>query len=169
MLNVPLIGAGCALNGPCGALPTATPMRNDVFLVLHREIEVVPAALLCGVGRPHLTASPGDVLDVERDAVVGDLPADAIHREHVIVAHREVAAEIVRLHAGVDVVGRIDEDPAVEDVRRGVGGIDIGDERLVQELARGLRRLRSDIADGENSLRDTRSQQRGAAPSASQS
>ena len=142
---------------------------EDVLLVLHRKVEVVPAALLRGVGRPHLPARPGHVLDVERDAVVGDLAADAVHREHVVVAHREVAAEIVRLHAGVDVVGRIDEEAAVEDVRRGVGGVDIGDERLVQELARGLGRLRSDTADGENSLRDTRSQQRGAAPSASQS
>jgi hypothetical protein len=41
---------------------------------------------------------------------------DAVHRKHVVVAHREVAAEVVGLHTGVDVVRGVDEYLAVEDV-----------------------------------------------------
>jgi hypothetical protein len=52
----------------------------------------------------------------------------------VIIAHREVAAEIVGRHARIDVVGRVEEELPVEDVRGGVGGVDARDERLRQEL-----------------------------------
>ena len=56
---------------------------------------------------------------------------------------REVAPEVVGRNAGLDVVRRVDEDPAVEDVRGRVGGVDAGNERLRQEPGRvGLRRLR---------------------------
>ena len=74
--------------------------------------------------------------------MVGHRASDRVHRKHVIVAHGEVAAEIVGAHAGVDVVRRIDEDLSVEDVRGWVGGVDVLDERLREELRRvGLWRL----------------------------
>jgi hypothetical protein len=37
-----------------------------------------------------------------------------------------MAAEVVEGDTGVDVVGRIDVDLAVEDVGRGIGGVDVG-------------------------------------------
>src|SRR5580765_5948743 len=54
----------------------------------------------------------------------------------MVVAHGEVAAEIIRRNAGVDVVRGVDEDLAVEHVRRGVGGVDLRDKWLGQELRR---------------------------------
>ena len=68
--------------------------------------------------------------------MVGHRTSDRVHRKHVIVAHGEVAAEIVGAHAGVDVVRRIDEDLSVEDVRGRVGGVEIPDEGLREELRR---------------------------------
>jgi hypothetical protein len=70
-------------------------------------------------------------------------PADAVHLDRLIVTHREVAAEVVLRDACVDVVRAIDPDLAVEHVRRRIGRVDLGDERLGQELGRvdGLRRL----------------------------
>ena len=68
--------------------------------------------------------------------MVGHLAADGVHRKHVIVAHREVTAEIVLRDAGFEVVRRVHVDPALEDVRGWIGGIDVRDDRLREELCR---------------------------------
>ena len=96
--------------------------------------------------------------------MVGDFAADRVHRQHVVVAHREVAAEIVLRDAGLEVVRRIDVEPPLEDVRRGVGSVDVGDQRLRQELrgiggsrARGLLRGEARAAQcdqNEHSMHD---------------
>jgi hypothetical protein len=49
--------------------------------------------------------------------VIGDRSADAVHRENVIVAHREMPAEVVGRNACVDVVRRVDEDLPAKDMR----------------------------------------------------
>ena len=118
------------LVGNCGANP------EDVLLVLHGKIQVVLPALLGRVRRPHLPACPRHILDIERDAVIGDRTTDRVHREHMVVAHGEVAAEIIRRNAGVDVVRGVDVDLAVEDVGRRIGGVDLRDQWLGQELRR---------------------------------
>ena len=84
--------------------------------------------------------------------------ADAIHREHVVVAHREVAAQVVGRHAGVDVVGRVDVEPSAEHVRRRVGGVDAGQQWLVEEpRSTGRLRGRSERdAKGEQGARKPR-------------
>ena len=64
------------------------------------------------------------------------LPPMRVHREHVVVAHGELAAKVVLRDASLEVVRGIDVDLAVEHVRRRIGGVDLGDERLRQELRR---------------------------------
>jgi mono/diheme cytochrome c family protein len=59
--------------------------------------------------------------DVQRNAAVDRFTVGRVHAEHVVVAHGEVAAEIVRRDAGVDVVRGVDVQLAVEHVRRRVG------------------------------------------------
>ena len=138
----PLDGLGPRRKGTGRAASNRGPDAEGVLFVFHGKVQVVAAVLLGGVGGPHLPARPRDVLDVERDAVVGHRASDRVHRKHVIVAHGEMAAEIVGANAGVDVVRRIDEDLAVEDVRGWVGGVEVLDEGLRQELRRvGLWRL----------------------------
>jgi hypothetical protein len=61
----------------------------------------------------------------------------------VVVAHREVTAKIVLRDAGLEVVRRVHVDPALEDVRGRIGGVDVRDDRLREELRRiGGRRTR---------------------------
>ena len=137
------MACGSAVNGPAGLVADGDADPEDVLLVLGREVEEVLAVLLGRVRRPHLPARPRHVRDVERDAVVGDLAADRVHRQHVVVAHREVAAEVVLRHAGLEVVRGVDVDPALEHVSRRVRGVDVADQRLRQELRRvGLRALK---------------------------
>ncbi len=47
---------------------------KDVLLVLYRKVQVVLAGLFGRVRRPHLPPRPRHILDVERDAVIGDRP-----------------------------------------------------------------------------------------------
>jgi hypothetical protein len=107
-----------------------TIRRARTLLVARGEVEVVLAVrALRGVGRPELLGHPLDVLLPERDAVVGDGAADAVHGEDVVVDHVVLVAAVVERDVGVAVVGRVDVDPAVEDVRGRVRRVDVRDER----------------------------------------
>src|SRR5690606_17060294 len=64
------------------------------LFVLGREVQVIGAVLARRVGRPHLLAGPRHVGNVERDRPDRDRPADRIHRQHAVVAHRVLTAEV---------------------------------------------------------------------------
>ena len=66
----------------------------------------------------------------------GDRPADAVHRQHLVVLHRVLVAEIIARDSRVEVVRGIDVDLAVEHVRRRIGAVDVDGQRLGQELLR---------------------------------
>ncbi len=100
------------------------------MLVFGREVEEVLAVFLGGVGCPHLTSCPGHVLDVEGYAVIGDRAADFVHRENVVVDHREVRAGVVGFYACFPVVGGVDVHTPFKHVCRRVGRIDRVDERI---------------------------------------
>lgn len=46
---------------------------------------------------------------------------DAVHREDVVVGHGVLVAVVIVLDGGGDVVGGVDVDSSIEDMRRGVG------------------------------------------------
>jgi hypothetical protein len=75
-------------------------------------------------------SGPRDVLDAERDAMIGDLSADLVQRQDVAVPHVEVIPLVVLGDPGLDVVRGIDVEPAVEYVCSRVGGEHVGDDRL---------------------------------------
>ena len=57
--------------------------------------------------------------------MICDRPADAVHREHLIVPHGELAAQIILGNARIDIVRRIDVDLALEHMRRRIGRVDV--------------------------------------------
>jgi hypothetical protein len=68
--------------------------------------------------------------------VIGDRPTDAFHREHAVIAHGEVAPEVVGGNAALDVVRGVDEDSPTKDMRRWICRVDTADERLRQKSGR---------------------------------
>lgn len=63
--------------------------------------------------------------------MVGDFTgwAEGVDAENMIVGHVILVAIVVELNIRLTVMRGVDVNLAVKDVSRGVGGVDIGDER----------------------------------------
>ena len=98
-------------------------------IVLRREDEIVLAVLLYDIAIPHLLLHPGHLVLVEDDAMIGDgTSLDVVERQHVVVAHLEVAAVVVEHVVALAVVGGIDVELAVKHFGRRVGHIIAGEK-----------------------------------------
>ncbi|OSS50698.1 hypothetical protein B5807_04694 [Epicoccum nigrum] len=123
---------GLGLERALGLVADGHTHTEDTFLVARGEVEVVFPVLGRGVWGPELFRDPGHVFLLENYAVVCHGPADLFHAEDVVVGHVVLVAIVVVLDVGLTVVGRVDVELAVKDVRRGVGGEDVGyDGRFV--------------------------------------
>ena len=117
--------------GAFGLVGHCDSEAEDVGFVLGGEVQVVFAVLAGHVAVPELAARPGDVLQAQCHSVIlhgGSHRIGAFQREHVVVLHVEVAAEIILRNTGFPVVGGIDIEFAVEDVHRRVGHVVLGDQ-----------------------------------------
>jgi hypothetical protein len=60
--------------------------------------------------------------------VICDFAVNGGERENVVVVHGILVAIVIVLDIGCDIVGWIDIELAVEDVSRGIGCVESGDE-----------------------------------------
>lgn len=104
---------------------------EDSLLISGGEVEVEFSVLLSGIGSPELLGNPGDVFCLKNNTVVNDLSwwVEALSAEDMVIGHVILIAIVVELDIGLTVVRRIDVDLAIEDMRRRVGTVDVGDER----------------------------------------
>ena len=117
---------GCGLRdeGTFGFVGHGHAKVEDTGVVLSGEDEIVLAVFLHHVIVPHLLLCPGHLIDIEDHAMVGDLTAHhVVHRQHVVVAHLEMATVVIETLAAVPVMAGIDIHAAVEHIGRGVGHI----------------------------------------------
>lgn len=113
-----------------GLVPHGDTDTEDALLVAGWKVEIVFAVLLGGIRRPKLLGHPRNVFCLQHHAVICDLPrrAQAICAEYVVVGHVILVAIVVELDICLAVMGRIDVDLAVKDMRRGVGSVNMSDE-----------------------------------------
>src|SRR3982750_1961072 len=104
MLKLFLIASGCALNGPIGLSPTATPMRNTLCLSFTGKYRKYLPSFSAASGAHIFSGAHG--------------PPAGVERQHLVVLHRVLVAEVVAGDARVEVVRGIDVELAVENVRR---------------------------------------------------
>ena len=75
------------------------------------------AVFLDTVVVPHLLLSPGHILHVENDTMIGDFTIlNIIPRQYVVILHLEMSAIIVETLAGIPVVAGINEELAVKHI-----------------------------------------------------
>ena len=97
-------------------------------VVLGREDEVILAVFLNNVAVPHLFLYPCHLILVENDAVVGNFAGlNIVERQHMIVAHLEVAAVIVEHVLALTVMTGVDVQAVVKHVGCRVGHIVAGE------------------------------------------
>ena len=110
---------------PFGTLAGGYAQVEDTVVVLSREYEVVAAVLLHHIVVPHLLLSPGHLVHIEDDTVIGDFGFEGItrKRKHVVVAHLEVSAVVVEGCSRLDVVRGVDVEAVAKHVDRRVGHI----------------------------------------------
>jgi hypothetical protein len=104
---------------------------EDVVTVFEGEIEVIAPVAISDVAIPELSPGPGDILDGEDDAMVGDGCGHgvSVDGEDVVIDHVKMIAVVVFRYAALAVVGGVDVELAVENVDGGVGHI-IGGEKI---------------------------------------
>lgn len=107
--------------------------------VARGEVEVVFAVLERRVRRPHLLARPRHVAHMQRLAVVDDRRIQIVHGQHMVVFHLVLVAVVVRRPVMLEVVGRINVQLALENMRRRIRRVNMSDERLFR-----LRNVRHD-------------------------
>ncbi len=101
-----------------------------IFFVFDREIQVILAVFVRCIRCPHLPAGPGDILNVQGYTMNSDFTTDAIHGQHVVIFHIKMSSFVILSRVGLDVVRRINVDPAIENVGRRVGGEDMRNQRF---------------------------------------
>ena len=102
---------------------------EHAVIVLGREDEVVFAILLHHVTVPELLLSPGHLVLVEDDAMIGGgVGLHIVEGEHVVVTHLEVSAVVVEGSARLAVVRWVDVKTSVKHVGRRVGHVVLGEE-----------------------------------------
>ena len=102
------------------------------------EVVFIGSGVVGGVGGPELLGGPGDGGVGEGDAVVGrgfggrgevvGVEGGRGEGDDVVVYHVILVAVVVELDVGFTVVRGVDIDGVVEDMGRGVGGVDVLDE-----------------------------------------
>lgn len=96
--------------------------------ILGREYQVVAAVFLHHIAVPHLLLHPGHLLLVEDNTVVGGMPLlNVVKREHVVVAHLEVPAVIVKDIVALAVVAGVYIQSVVKHMAGRVGHIVAGE------------------------------------------
>ena len=94
---------------------------EHTVIVFGREDQIVLSVFLHDVIIPHLLLSPGHLFDIENDTMISNLTVlDIVQRKHMIVLHLEMSTVIVEGCASLPVMRRIDVEPAVKHIGRGV-------------------------------------------------
>ena len=104
--------------GSFGLVGNSHAKTEHAVVTLAGEYVVVFAVFLHYVAVPQLFFSPRHILHVEDYAMVVDLAGHrvAVNGESVVVLHLEVSAVVVLFGVSLPVVGRIDENLAVENM-----------------------------------------------------
>ncbi len=127
---------GCGLRdeGAFGAVGYGDAEAEDVVAVFQGEVHVILAIFLLHVAIPQLATMPGDVLDAEYDAVVGEFlfatddGFEVVGGEDVVVFHVEVVAVVVFGYATFPVMAGVNVQTAIPYVYGGVGHVVLRDE-----------------------------------------
>src|SRR5690606_38513694 len=87
---------------------------ENIFFVFYREVEVVGIVGKSGIGCPHLPASPGYILDVKCNTMIGNFPTNLIHRKYMVIAHIEMRPKIIFWYAGFNIMRWVDVNFSIE-------------------------------------------------------